>query len=82
MTRRKPGAVKGRPRLSPDGLTYIQLSLSAADIALLREVGGGNASAAVRILLARWRTENEQRAEMDQLRAALEASRAAWEDAA
>jgi hypothetical protein len=46
----KPGA--GRPRLSASPTVRLTVTLSAEDAARLRHLGGGNASAGVRRLLA------------------------------
>lgn len=55
MTKRKPGAVRGRPRLSSsEETTYIQISLVPSHITALGHIGGGNVSEGVRRALLAW----------------------------
>ena len=50
MTKRKPGAVRGRPPLYPSGrMKPVQLTLPPDLIAALEDVGGGNLSAGLRL---------------------------------
>ena len=59
MTKRKPGAVRGRPPLYPSGrMKPVQLTLPPDLIAALEDVGGGNVSEGVRIVTLAWLESN------------------------
>ena len=59
MTKRKPGAVRGRPPLYPSGrMKPVQLTLPPDLIATLEAIGAGSVSEGVRVVTLAWLESN------------------------
>ena len=59
MTKRKPGAVRGRPPFYSTGrMRPVQLTIPPEVVAVLEDVGGGNVSEGVRIVALAWLESN------------------------
>ena len=61
MTKRKPGAVRGRPPLYPSGrMKPVQLTLPPDLIAALEAIGAGSVSEGVRVVTLAWLESNQR----------------------